>query len=130
MRDDVVASNGLPQEFLRSPHPVLNLVGRVHLNLAENRRDAGAPFAFLATDTSRVSANGKALHPRLFQALAELSDEKSQARLLSLLTPVQRAAELCGWLRAMVDSGEIHHPLRWLPADAYQFLTHAMPRSQ
>ena len=23
----------------------------------------------------------------------------------------------------MVDSGEIYHPLRWLPADAYQFLT-------
>ncbi len=37
--------------------------------------------------------------------------------------PVQRAAEQCGWLRAMVDSGEIYHPLRWLPADAYQFLT-------
>ena len=39
------------------------------------------------------------------------------------LTPVQRAAELCGWLRTMVDSGDIYHPLRWLPADAYQFLT-------
>ena len=98
-------------------------LGRVHFNLAENRKDAEAPFAFLATYTSRVSAHGKAQHLPLSQALAEFSDGKSHARLLSLLMPVQRAAEQCGWLRAMVDSGEIYHPLRWLPADAYQFLT-------
>jgi len=122
LRDELVASNGPLQEFLRSLHPVWNLVGRVHFNLAENRRDAEAPFAFLATYTSRVSAHGKAQHLPLSRALAEFSDGKSQARLLSLLTPVQRAAELCGWLRAMVDSGEIYHPLRWMPADAYQFL--------
>jgi non-specific serine/threonine protein kinase len=123
LRDELVASNGPLQEFLSSLHPVWNLVGRVHFNLAENRRDAEAPFAFLATYTSRVSAHGKAQHLPLSQALAEFSDGKSQARLLSLLTPVQRAAELCGWLRAMLDSGEIYHPLRWMPADAYQFLT-------
>ncbi|MEO8849378.1 MAG: DEAD/DEAH box helicase, partial [Casimicrobiaceae bacterium] len=46
-----------------------------------------------------------------------------QSRLLSLLLPVQRAAERCGWLRAMVDAGEIYHPLRWTPAEAFQFLT-------
>jgi len=123
LRDELVASNGPLQEFLRSFHPVWNLVGRVHFNLAENRRDAEAPFAFLATYTSRVSAHGKAQHLPLSQALAEFSDGRSQTRLLSLLMPVQRAAEHCGWLRAMVESGEIYHPLRWLPADAYQFLT-------
>jgi len=36
--------------------------------------------------------------------------------------PVQRATEMCGWLQAMVDAGEIYHPLRWRPADAVQFL--------
>jgi non-specific serine/threonine protein kinase len=123
LHDELVASNGPLQNFLRSLHPVWNLVGRVHFNLAENRKDAEAPFAFLATYTSRVSAHGRAQHLPLSQALAEYSDGKSQARLLSLLTPVQRAAELCGWLRTMVDSGDIYHPLRWLPADAYQFLT-------
>ena len=29
--------------------------------------------------------------------------------------PVQRAAEHCAWLKAMVDTGEIFHPLRWTP---------------
>jgi len=123
LRDQLVASNDTLQAFLRTLHPIWNLVGRVHFNLAENRNDIGAPFAFLATYTSRVSAHGKAQHLPLSQALAEFSDVKSQARLLSLLMPVQRAAEQCGWLRAMVDSGEIYHPLRWLPADAYQFLS-------
>ena len=110
------------QDFLKALHPAWNLVGRVHFNLAENRKDDEAPFAFIATYTTRLSAHGKAQHQPLSQALNEYSDGKSQARLLSLLMPVQRAAESCGWLQAMVESGEIYHPLRWTPADAYQFL--------
>ena len=81
LRDALAASKCPLQEFLRSFHPVWNLVGRVHFNLAESRRDAEAPFAFLATCTSRVSAHGKAQHLPLSQALAEFSDGKSQARL-------------------------------------------------
>ena len=123
LRDELAASKKSLQDFLKARHPVWNVVGRVHFNLAENRRDPEAPFAFVATYTSRLSAHGRAQHLPLSRALAEFSDGKSQARLLSLLVPVQRAAEQCSWLRAMVDSGEIYHPLRWLPADAYQFLT-------
>src|SRR3954447_7040987 len=122
LRDELTASKSSLQEFLKARHPVWNLVGRVHFNLAENRKDAEAPFAFLATYTSRVSAHGRAQHLPLSRALVELSDGNSQARLLSLLMPVQRASEQCGWLRAMVESGDIYHPLRWLPTEAYQFL--------
>ncbi|HVQ65339.1 MAG TPA: DEAD/DEAH box helicase, partial [Terriglobia bacterium] len=43
-------------------------------------------------------------------------------RLLSLLLPVQRASEQSDWLKAMVDSGEIYHPLRWTPSEALQLL--------
>jgi non-specific serine/threonine protein kinase len=123
LRNELAASKIPLQEFLKARNPVWNLVGRVYFNLAENRKDPEAPFAFLATYTSQVSAHGKAQHLPLSQALTEFSDGKSQARLLSLLMPVQRAAEQSGWLRAMVDSGDIYHPLRWQPADAYQFLT-------
>src|SRR5207245_10272273 len=31
-------------------------------------------------------------------------------------------AETCPWLKAMVDSGEIFHPLRWQANDAFRFL--------
>ncbi len=122
LREELAASQLKLQNFLKSRHPAWNLVGRVHFNLAENRKDAEAPFAFLATYASSLSAHGKARHLPLSQALAEFSDGKSQARLLSLLLPVQRAAEQCSWLREMVAEGDIYHPLRWTPADAFRFL--------
>ncbi|MEJ1961546.1 MAG: DEAD/DEAH box helicase [Gammaproteobacteria bacterium] len=111
------------QDFLRQRHPAWNLVGRVHFNLAENRGDEEAPFAFIATYSARLSKNARAQHLPLAQALREYAGEKNKARLLSLLVPVQRAAEQCAWLRAMVDEGEIYHPLRWTPAEAFEFLT-------
>jgi non-specific serine/threonine protein kinase len=110
------------QAFLRSRHPAWNLVGRVHFNLAENRKDEGAPFAFMATYTTRLSAAAKAQHLPLGKALQEYAGAKNRDRLLSLLTPVQRAAEQCPWLKEMVDGGEIFHPLRWTPPQALKLL--------
>jgi non-specific serine/threonine protein kinase len=110
------------QEFLKRRNPAWNLVGRVHFNLAENRKDENAPFAFLATYTTRLSAHAKAQHLPLGQALREYAGAANKDRLLSLLLPVQRAAESCPWLKAMVDAGEIFHPLRWKPNEAVQLL--------
>jgi non-specific serine/threonine protein kinase len=110
------------QEFLKRRNPAWNLVGRVHFNVAENRRDSDAPFAFLATYTHRLSAQAKAQHLPLGQALREYAGAANKDRLLSLLLPVQRASESCAWLKAMVDRGEIFHPLRWTPDEAMQLL--------
>jgi non-specific serine/threonine protein kinase len=110
------------QEFLKRRNPAWNLVGRVCFNLAENRADAESPFAFLATYTVRLSAHSKAQHLPLGQALREYEGPANRDRLLSLLLPVQRAAENCPWLKTMVDNGEIFHPLRWTPSEASQFL--------
>jgi non-specific serine/threonine protein kinase len=111
------------QEFLAGKSPAWRLVGRVHFNLAENTKDEAAPFAFLATYTTRLSAHAKAQHLPLGQALREYAGAARKAQLLSLLLPVQRAAEQCAWLKDMVDAGELYHPLRWTPAEAFQFLT-------
>jgi non-specific serine/threonine protein kinase len=119
------ADTGL-QGFLTSLNPAWNLVGRVHFNLAENRRDAEQPFAFMATYTTRLSAQAKAQHVPLGQALREYAGESNRDKLLSLLLPVQRAAEHCDWLRPMIDAGEIFHPLRWGPGEASRFL-HSLP---
>ena len=110
------------QAFLSARNSAWNLVGRVHFNLAENRNDAEAPFAFLATYTPRLSAHGKAQHLPLSQALVEFSDGKSKAQLLSLLLPVQRAAERCDWVAEMVGANEIYHPMRWTAHDAWRLL--------
>jgi non-specific serine/threonine protein kinase len=122
-REERMRSRLGTQDLLRRWSPAWNLVGRVHFNLAENRKDEEAPFAFLATYTSRLSAHGKAQHLPLGQALREYAGEAKKDRLLSLLLPVQRAAETCPWLRAMVDSGEIFHPLRFTPREAFQVLS-------
>jgi non-specific serine/threonine protein kinase len=110
------------QSFLKRRNPAWNLVGRVHFNLAENRKDPDAPFAFLATYTTRLSAQAKAQHLPLGQALREYAGAANKERLLSLLVPVQRASETCPWLKTMVDAGEIFHPLRWTPREALQLL--------
>jgi non-specific serine/threonine protein kinase len=110
------------QQFLQTRNKAWNLVGRVHFNLAENRKDQEAPFAFLATFTHKLSTAGKAQHLPLGKALQEYAGARNRARLLSLLLPVQRATEHCPWLKAMVDSGAIYHPLRWTPVEAMQFL--------
>lgn len=110
------------QEFLKQRNPAWNLVGRVCFHLAENRGDAESPFAFMATYTVRLSAHSKAQHLPLGQALREYEGPANRDRLLSLLLPVQRAAESCAWLKSMVEAGEIFHPLRWTPAEATQFL--------
>jgi superfamily II DNA or RNA helicase len=122
---ELAESKGNVQEFLKSRHPAWNLVGRVHFNLAENRKDEEAPFAFLATYTTRLSAQARAQHLPLGKALQEYAGAKNRERLLSLLMPVQRAAEQCGWLKSIVDSGEIFHPLRWSPQQALRLLKDA-----
>src|SRR5450755_1811834 len=110
------------QDFLKRRNPAWNLVGRVHFNVAENRKDAETPFAFLATYTTRLSAQAKAQHLPLGQALRDYAGAGNKDRLLSLLLPVQRASESCPWLKTMVDQGEIFHPLRWTPGETMQFL--------
>ena len=125
VKTELAAFGGSLLDFLRSKHPAWNLVGRVHFNLAENRKDAEYPFASLAIYTSRLSAHGRAQHLPLSQALAEFSGGRKKAQLLSLLLPVQKAAESCAWLTNMVNEGEIHHPLRWGIEEAVCFLKDA-----
>ena len=56
------------------------------------------------------------------QALREFAGASNRDQLLSLLLPVQRAAEACPWLKAMVESNEVFHPLRWTPREAVRLL--------
>lgn len=91
----LAASSAGLQAELRRLNPAWNLVGRVHFNLAENRRDPDAPFAFLATYASRLSAQARVQHQPLGQALREYGGAANRPKLLSLLLPVQRAAEAC-----------------------------------
>ena len=122
-RSELAESKTSVEAFLHRRNAAWHLVGRVHFNLAENRRDDEAPFAFLATYTTRLSTEAKAQHLPLGRALSEYAGAANKSQLLSLLLPVQRAAAECPWLKTMVEAGEIYHPLRWTPAEAFQLLT-------
>jgi non-specific serine/threonine protein kinase len=122
-RSQLAESKTPVQDFLQRRNPAWHLVGRVHFNLAENRRDEEAPFAFLATYTTELSKQARAQHLPLGRALSEYAGTANKPRLLSLLLPVQRAAAECPWLKRMVEAGEIYHPLRWTAVEAFQLLT-------
>ena len=125
--DELVGSqvarvSGGAQAWLQERNPLWRLVGRVTFHLAENKRDEQFPFGFLATYSSRLSAQGRVQHLPLGNALREYAGAKDRQTLLSLLTPVQQASERSAFVKELVDSGDIYHPLAWTPREAYQFL--------
>jgi non-specific serine/threonine protein kinase len=110
------------QNFFESHGSIWNLIGRVCFHLAENKVSPVAPFAFLATYTHKLSLQGKAQHIPLGKALEEYAGAKDKIKLLQLLIPVQKAASQSDFVKSLVDSGEVYHPLAWSPEEAYQFL--------
>ena len=120
--DELGKTVGSVQSFFERHGPAWNLVGRVCFHLAENKASEDAPFAFLATYSHRLSAQGKAQHLPLGKALQEYAGEKNKTQLLQLLLPVQKAAKESVFLKGLVDSGELFHPLAWSPQEAFRFL--------
>lgn len=108
--------------FLLQHAPLWRQVGRVCFHLAENKNDPEFPFAFMATYIPRLGKNARAQHLPLSQALSEYAGTNNRAALLRLLEPVHDASTRCDWVRELLDSGDIYHPLAWTPEEAYPFL--------
>ncbi len=116
------ATEGGLSAFLQALHPSWHAIGRVTFHLAENKRDPERPFAFLATYTSGVNANGKAQHLPLMRARQDYGAAKDRGALLKLLTPISDAQKASAWVSELVESQAIYRPLAWTPRDAYPFL--------
>jgi superfamily II DNA or RNA helicase len=125
LAEEVRASGKGAADFLHDRNPLWRGVGRVTFHLAENRSRTDRPFAFLATYTSRISAQGKVQHVPLGRAVKERADAASREGLLALLAPVREAAEGSPFLRELVDSGRVFGTLAWTPAEAHLFLRDA-----
>src|SRR5260370_5604129 len=67
----------------------------------------------MATYTTQLSAQAKPQHLPLGQALREYAGSANRDKLLSLLVPVQRAAEKCPWLKPMIEAAESFPSLLW-----------------
>jgi non-specific serine/threonine protein kinase len=110
------------QGYLKKQNSVWNVVGRVCLHLAENKRDPLFPFAFIATYVHKVSKQARPQHLPLGRALKDYAGARNRQKLLALLAPLSRAAEQSEFIRELVDSGDIYHPLSWTPREAHRFL--------
>ena len=108
--------------FLAKAAPMWHQVGRVCFHLAENKRDAAYPFAFLATYAPRLSASGKVHYVPLNRALEEYAGARNRPQLVKLLSPVSRASQKSALIKNLSETGDVFHPLAWTPAEAYRFL--------
>ncbi|MGB7294386.1 MAG: DEAD/DEAH box helicase [Candidatus Aminicenantales bacterium] len=111
-----------PVGWLRERDPNWRLVGRVTFHLAENKRNASHPFAFMATYTGRLSDQSKPQYIPLGRALQEYAGRENRNALLRLLSPVQAASEKSPLIRGLIENGEIYRPQAWSPKEAYAFL--------
>ena len=121
VRESVAGAGGLAA-FLERRAPKWHQVGRVCFHLAENREDPARPFAFMVTYASGFGAAGRLKHLPLRKALEQYAGARQRGALIKLLSPVQRAAEVCDWVSELVDSGEIYRPMAWTAARAYRLL--------
>ena len=113
--------SGLPG-FLESHAPLWSRVGRVTLHLAENKGDPEFPFAFMATYASGLSKAGRVQQLPLGKALKEYAGANNKSALIKLLSPLNAAAKTNELIADLLETGDIFHPLVWLPEEAYEFL--------
>ncbi len=121
LQDDLRHFDGSVAEYLGARSPRWHLAGRVCFHLAENRDDE-LPFAFVATYSDRDfgRARGPVRNRPLGRALQAYVHDK--AALLRLLEPIKRASEACEWVRELVESNDIFHPLAWSVEEAHRLL--------
>ncbi len=94
-------TDGVPG-FLAKHAPLWRQVGRVCFHLAENKRDALYPFAFLATYVPGLSQSARAKHLPLSRALEQYAGARNKKALLRLLFPVQQASEKSELVRELL----------------------------
>lgn len=118
-RRSITTYDGTVEAFIHAYRPNLQLAGRIFFHLVENNKGS-APFAFLATYSTRMGGDGTSRHLPLKYALQEYGRDRD--KLLELLSTVYLAAKESELLPHLLESGEIFHPLGWGPAEAYTFL--------
>ncbi|MEA2068443.1 MAG: DEAD/DEAH box helicase, partial [Verrucomicrobiota bacterium] len=120
-RNQLPESGGLAG-FLEKHAPLWSRVERVTLHLAENKGDPEFPFAFMATYASGLSKAGRVQQLPLGKALKEYAGANNKSALIKLLSPLQAAAKKNELIADLVETGDVFHPLVWLPDEAYEFL--------
>ncbi len=109
--------HGPVSEYIRELNPDLHPAGRIFFHLVENKKQESS-FAFMATYSVGMGANGKPKHLPLKHALETHDDDA----LLDLLSTVYKAGEKSSLIAGLIESGELFYPLSWDSRDAFTFL--------
>jgi len=122
IQNRVSSSNLTLSDWLKKYAPLWRQVGRVCFHLAENKNDPDYPFAFMATYAPTISKTGRVQYQPLSKALEEYAGARNKKVLIKLLSPVHAASQKNRFIKDLVDSGDIFHPMVWKQEDAYQLL--------
>lgn len=115
----IASFDGSVAAFIKGYSPDAHLLGRIYFHLVENKKGP-EPFAFLATYSTVLNAQGESKHLPLKYALEEYKDETG--RLMELLINVSEVARQSDLINELLASGELFSPLSWSAGDAYTFL--------
>jgi non-specific serine/threonine protein kinase len=116
--EEITKYHGTAALYLAEKSQHLKMPERIFFHLVESR-DKEYPFAFLATYATR-SQNGNIQHLPLQYALTEYKADR--AKLVELLSCLNRAAEVSPLINEFVEKGEMFHPLRLTATEAYHLL--------
>lgn len=121
-RREIAQHTGTIAKYLSGKRKDLKVAERVFFHLVEKKGDKFYPFAFLATYATK-DADGKIRHMPLIHALQEFKDDRQ--KLVTLLSCLNRAADVSPLINDLVDSGEMLHPLQLTANEAFEILKSA-----
>ena len=118
-RREIAQHIGTVIKYLSEKRQDLKVAERVFFHLVEKKGDYVYPFAFLATYATK-DADGKIRHMPLIHALQEFKGDRQ--KLITLLSCLNRAADVSPLINEFVDSGEMFHPLQLTINEAFEIL--------
>lgn len=94
------------KSYFVKKNPELHTPDKLCFQLVENRNDPQYPFAFMVTYTRKMQS-GKVRHVPLSQCLIDFKEQPD--KLLSLLSGLNKASEICPMIEEFTVSGELMH---------------------
>lgn len=121
-RQEITNWKGSVEEYLTCHSQNLSIPRRIFFHLVENKyANMDTPFAFMATySTENQQKSGLPQHYPLHYALTEYNHE-SQG-LIALIRELEDASSVSLFVRELMASGELFHPLKLNADEAYAFL--------
>ncbi len=107
-------------DWLQSLGNPWNNIGKIFFHLAENQDDPEHPFAFMATFAHKASSGNEVCHYPLATALSIYAND--HRALVSLLEPLQKAAQHGSFVKSLIETRSIYSPMAWDAARTYAFL--------